>query len=289
MKDITLFYYDNGKKAVTTYDLYEKLKFVKADQCDLLFIHTDLAGLGMPNTKLKRTEFFGAIYEVLLALKVKTLVFPAFTFSFANDEDFSVNDSTAKYMGALNEYVRKQPGVVRSLDPLMSVIAVGERAEEFYEVGKRCMNDGGIFDMLHQIPNVRFLFLGAKPTHCFTYAHYVEGVYNVPYRFEKWFEGFVTDRDGNTYKDSFSLLAGCKGIYPAAMVPFEKHMLKHDRFERISAGDGEIICFKESDAYQAMWEALDENIHGFLVRPFTEDDLVKEVKPRNGNRVVMVP
>ena len=81
----------------------------------------------------------------------------------------------------------------------------------------------------------------------------------------------------------------CKGIYPAAMVPFEKHMLKHDRFERISAGDGEIICFKESDAYQAMWEALDENIHGFLVRPFTEDDLVKEVKPCNGNRVVMVP
>ena len=45
MKDITLFYYDNGKKAVTTYDLYEKLKFVKADQCDLLFIHTDLACL----------------------------------------------------------------------------------------------------------------------------------------------------------------------------------------------------------------------------------------------------
>ena len=110
-----------------------------------------------------------------------------------------------------------------------------------------------------------------------------------PIDLKKWFEGFVTDRDGNTYKDSYSLLAGCKGIYPAAMVPFEKHMLKHDRFERISAGDGEIICFKESDAYQAMWEALDENIHGFLVRPFTEDDLVKEVKPRNGNRVVMVP
>ena len=289
MNNVVLFYSEAENKEITTFDLYEKLKLVKADQCDLLFIHTDLAGFGTPNIKLKRKEFFGAIYEVLLALKVKTLVFPAFTFSFVNDEDFSVNDSTAKYMGALNEFVRKQPNVVRSLDPLMSVIAIGERAEEFYAVGKRCMSEGGMFDMLHHIPNVKFLFLGAKPTHCFTYAHYVEGVYNVPYRFEKWFEGMITDRDGNKYKDSYSLLAGCKGIYPAAMLPFEKHMLKNNSFSIEKLGGSEIICFKEDDAYQAMLDALDENIHGFLVRPFTEADLVKEVKPRNGNRVVMVP
>lgn len=289
MENIVLFHSEDGKQVVTTSDLYEKLKFVKADECELLFIHTDLAGFGTPNIKLKRKEFFGAIYGVLLSLGVKTLVFPAFTFSFANDEEFSVNDSTAKYMGALNEYVRKQPGVVRSLDPLMSVIAVGERAEEFYKVGKRCMNDGGMFDLLHRIPNVKFLFLGAKPTHCFTYAHYVEGVYNVPYRFEHWFEGKITDKEGNTYSDSYSLLAGCKGIYPAAMVPFEKHMLKNDYFQRALVGDSEVICFKETNAYQAMLEALEENIHGFLVKPFTQDDLVKEVKARNGNRVVMVP
>lgn len=289
MENIILFQSENGNNIITTNDLYEKLKAVKADQCNLLFIHTDLAGFGIPNAKLKRKEFLGAIYNVLLALKVKTLVFPAFTFSFSNDEDFSVNDSTAKYMGALNEYVRKQPGVVRSLDPLMSVIAVGEKAEEFYKVGKRCMSTGGMFDMLHHTPDVKFLFLGAKPTHCFTYAHYVEGVYKVPYRFEKWFEGNITDREGNTYKDSYSLLVGCKGIYPAAMLPFEKHMLKNRKYNKVPLGDGEIICFREKDAYQAMLDALDENIHGFLVKPFTEEDLVQEVKPRNGQRVVMVP
>ncbi len=288
MENIALFTAKNDKE-VTTFELYEALKRVKADECDLLFIHTDLASFGIPNSKLKRKEFFGDIYDVLLALNIPTLMFPAFTFSFANDEDFSVNDSTAKYMGALNEFVRKQPNATRSLDPLMSVIAVGEKAESFYKVGKRCMSEGGIFDILHHTPNVKFLFLGAQPTHCFTYAHYVEGKYPVPYRFEKWFRGSVTDRDGNTYEDSYSLLAGCKGIYPAAMLPFEKHMLKNNFFDIADIGDGRIICFNERDAYKAMLDALDENIHGFLVSPFTDSDLIKEVKPRNGNRVVMVP
>lgn len=288
MENIALFTTKHDKE-VTTFELYEALKRVKADECDLLFIHTDLASFGIPNSKLKRKEFFGAIYDVLSALNVPTLMFPAFTFSFANDEDFSVNDSTAKYMGALNEFVRKQPNATRSLDPLMSVIAVGEKAESFYKVGKRCMSEGGIFDILHNTPNVKFLFLGAQPTHCFTYAHYVEGKYPVPYRFEKWFKGSVTDRDGNTYEDSYSLLAGCKGIYPAAMLPFEKHMLKNNFFDTADIGDGRLICFNEGDAYKAMLDALDENIHGFLVRPFTDEDLVKEVKPRTGNRVVMVP
>lgn len=289
MENILLFKSSDGEKQITTSDLYESLIEVKANDCDLLFVHTDLSSFGVPNSNLKRKQLFGAIYEVLLNLNVPTLMFPTFTFSFANDENFSVNDSTAKYMGALNEFIRKQPNVVRSLDPLMSVIAVGERAEDFYKVGKRCMNEGGIFDMLHHIPNVKFLFLGAKPTHCFTYAHYVEGVYNVPYRFENWFKGMVTDRDGNTYEDSYSLLAGCKGIYPAAMLPFEKHMRKDNFFNIANVGDGQVICFKESDAYKAMFDALEENIHGFLVRPFTDTDLMKEVKPRNGNRVVMVP
>lgn len=289
MKNIVLFKSNNGNAQVTNFELFERLKQVKANECDLLFIHTDLSSFGTPNIELKRKEFFGAIYDVLLSLNVRTLMFPAFTFSFANDESFSVNNSTAKYMGALNEYIRKQPNVIRSLDPLMSVITIGEKAESFYKVGKRCMNEGGIFDMLHHTPNVKFLFLGAKPTHCFTYAHYVEGAYQVPYRFENWFNGMVTDRDGNTYNDSYSLLAGCKGIYPAAMIPFEKHMLKNNFFDIVDIGDGQIICFNEKDAYKAMWDALDENIHGFLVRPFTDKDLIKEVKPRNGSRVVMVP
>ena len=273
---------------VTNRDLFSALKKVEADQCELLFIHTDTASFGMPNPALKRKEFLGHIYQVIEQLKVKTVLFPAFTFSFANQEDFSVNGSTAKYMGALNEFARKQPGAVRSLDPMMSVVALGEEAESFYRVGKQCMGEGGIFSMLHNHDKVKFLFLGAKPTACFTYAHYVEAVYKVPYRFEKWYTGKITDREGTTYEDSYSVHAACKGVTPAAMLPFERHMEKHQFFKREPFGASEVISFWEPDAYRAMWDALDENIHGFLTRPFTEEDLVHEVN-YNPERTVMVP
>ena len=273
---------------LTNQDLFLRLKKIEAHQCELLFIHTDIACLGTPNPALKRRELLGAILEVITQINVKTVLFPAFTFSFANNENFSVNDSTAKYMGALNEFARKQPDAVRSLDPMMSVVALGEEAESFYRVGKQCMGEGGIFSMLHHHGNVKFLFLGAKPTECFTYAHYVEAVYKVPYRFEKWYKGKITDREGNTYEDSYSVYAACKGVTPAAMLPFARHMEKHQCFKREQIGAGEVIAFGEADAYRAMWDALSENIHGFLARPFTEEDLVCEVK-YNPRRTVMVP
>lgn len=291
MQEIKLFYVTDAagtRHWITNQDLFSALKRIEADQCELLFIHTDIAAFGTPNPELKRRELLGQIFQAIEQLNVKTIVFPAFTFSFANQEDFDVNKSTAKYMGALNEFARKQPGAVRSLDPMMSVIALGEDAERFYHVGKQCMGEGGMFSMLHHHPNVKFLFFGAKPTLCFTYAHYVEAAYHVPYRFEKWYRGRVTDRDGNSYEDSYSVYAACKGVTPAPMYPFERHMEKGRFFKREEVGAAEVISFREEDAYQAMWDALDENIHGFLTRPFTEEDLVHEVK-NNPERTVMVP
>lgn len=273
---------------ISNIDILEALREIKADQCDILFVHTDLSAIGTPSPHLRRSALLENIYQVLLEIKVSTIIFPAFTFSFVNGEEFNVNTSTAKYMGALNEYVRKKEGVVRSLDPLMSVIAAGDHAEEFYRVGKRCMGENGIFDKLHQKKNVSFLFLGAIPTHCFTYAHYVEAVYGVPYRFEKWFEGQITDKDGNKYTDSYSVYAGCQGITPAAMIPFEREMCEHGWYRQKKVGKADIICFDEPDAYKAVWSALEKDICGFLTKRFTPEDLKHELKTPNG-RVVMVP
>ncbi len=292
MEKIKLFSYldSNGEeKIVTNYDMLEALKKISADKCELLFIHTDISSFGMPNRNLKKKKLLSAVYEVIKKLGVDTIVFPAFTFSFANGEAFDLNKSSAKYMGALNEYVRKMPDSIRSMDPLMSVVAVGKRANEFAEVGKSCMGEDGMFSLLHKIPNVKFLFLGAKPTHCFTYAHYVEAVQNVPYRFEKWYKGIVIDENGNERQYNAALHAACKGIYPAAMTPFEKHMKRNDGYDQIKLGSGIITCFSEKDAYQAMLDALDENIYGFLQKPFVESDLVNEVKDHGDQRIVQVP
>ena len=103
-------------------NIVEKLHEIGAYDCEKLFIHTDV-GFGVPNRALRRKGYFESLYQALLAMGVPTLLFPAFTYSFCNGEDYNVKESKTS-MGALIEYIRIQPGVLRSLDPLLSFIAV---------------------------------------------------------------------------------------------------------------------------------------------------------------------
>ena len=111
---------DREKNWITYGDLVRAMKEVKADDCDALLIHTDLS-FGLPTRELKRKELVEVLYDAICELGVKTLIFPTFTFSYGNREDFDVKNTKCK-MGMLNEYVRKMPGSVRSRDPLMSVL-----------------------------------------------------------------------------------------------------------------------------------------------------------------------
>ena len=168
-----------------------------ADACEILFVHTALL-FGRPNRALGRKGYLQALYEVLLDLQVPTLVFPAFSYSFANHENYDVRRSRTS-MGALVEYIRTRPEVCRSLDPLLSLSVAGARTDltAGRPTGHSFGPDSG-FDRLHRAGNVKFLFLGADFAEHFTYIHYIEKVLEVPYRFDMFFTGNITGHDGQT-------------------------------------------------------------------------------------------
>ena len=124
--DIRLFQYEKDKW-VTYNQLFETLKNVEADKCDVLLLHTAME-FGIPDSKLKRKELTEILLDLINKLGVKTIVFPTFTFSFANGEDYDVVKSRTP-MGMLNEYARKREDAVRSLDPLLSVCVIGENKD----------------------------------------------------------------------------------------------------------------------------------------------------------------
>ena len=158
MKDIAVFE-DQDHKIYHVQDIVDILRSVEADKCDYLFVHTDIS-FGKP--LLKRKAYCSAFYECLRELGVGTLVFPAFSYSFNNGEDYDVLSSKTS-MGALIEYIRKQPGVVRSLDPMLSLIAVGKDTNWLKNIyGNNSLGAGSGLDLLHHLPNVKFLFLGAE-------------------------------------------------------------------------------------------------------------------------------
>lgn len=284
MNNINLF--KDGKGEWCTFDnVVQTLKSVGAHECDILFVHTDIS-FGKLNPELKRKQYLSYLYAALQELKVGTLVFPSFTFSFCNKEAYDVKN-TRTSMGVLNEYIRTQPGVIRSIDPNLSMIAVGKQANLFDNIGKNSLGINSAYDILHKSNNVKFLFFGAEIGECFTYIHYMEDILRVPYRFDMLFTGTIIDSVGNTYEDTYTLYAGCAGVKPGCSYYFEDYLIEKGLLQKNFLGNNPITCIAEKDAYREIKGKLESNINYFLEQPFTEEDLVHEyIKGKNGERIV---
>ena len=80
--------FSDTKGRVYTFDDVAKImKNLGADKAKTLYVHTDI-GFGKP--LLKRKDFIAKLYESILSLGVRTLVFPTYTFSFCNREIYDV-------------------------------------------------------------------------------------------------------------------------------------------------------------------------------------------------------
>ena len=254
-------------------DITDCLKTVGADKCDILFVHTDVA-FGIPNAALKRKQYLDALYESLLSLNVGTLIFPSFTYSFCNNENYDVRNSKTS-MGALIEHIRKKEGVRRSLDPLLSMIAIGKQ-ENIVEgnVGNHSLGKDSVFNRLHNCGNAKFLFFGAD----FTYVHYVEKMLDVPYRFDKAFNGKIIDYSGNEYDDIHYIHTQCGGVKLKNYQQMKKELIAEGKLQTAKLGNSEIT-------YNAIYNRITSNINSF-VEPFTEADLTHEYTfGKNGERV----
>lgn len=283
MSNIPVFR-DIKNKWYTESDITEGLKNIGADKCDILFVHTDVV-FGMPNPTLKRKQYLDVLYDRLLALNVGTLVFPSFTYSFCNNENYDVRNSKTS-MGALIEHVRKKDAVKRSLDPLLSMIALGDN-EKIVEgnVGNHSLGKDSVFNRLHNCDNVKFLFFGADFTEYFTYVHYVEKMLEVPYRFDKAFSGKIIDYNGNEYEDIHYIHTQCGGVKLKNYQQMKEELIADNKLKIAKLGNSEIAAISETDAYNAIYNRISKNINSF-VEPFTEKDLTHEYTfGKNGERV----
>lgn len=283
MNSLPLFKDDNN---VWVYkdDIIAKLKEIGACDCEYLFIHTDIS-FGFLNPSLKKKEYLEELYKCLCSLNVGTLIFPAFTYSFCNGEDFDVNNSKTS-MGALIEYIRKKPEAHRTLDPLLSLILVGENKTVLDDaLSMHSLGENSAFDKIHHLNNLKFLFLGAEFEEYFTYVHYVEKMLNVPYRFDKEFSGNIIDYKGNKYFDRHYIHTQCGKVKLKNYSEMKLDLIKENKLKIAKLGNKEVCCISEQDAYKAIYNRITNNINSF-VEPFKEDDLTYEYTfGKNGERV----
>ncbi len=134
-----------------------------------------------------------------------TLIMPTFNFDFCKGIPWNVNE-TPSHMGIITELVRKDPRSKRVFHPIYSFAIIGAQADfltrqrykSSYErdslFGKLCQLDGKI------------MVIGLAYNDSMTFFHHVEELEGVDYRYLKTFTGMVTDKNGETYEDSFQML-----------------------------------------------------------------------------------
>ena len=279
----TLFIDSDGREFGAD-DMTNVLKQVGAHDCDNLFIHSDII-FGKTPTGFNRKEYLSILLEVLEGLGVKNIIVPTFTYSFCNNEVYDVIKSKTS-MGALNEYIRKQEGRYRSMDPLLSISVPMALKDNFSSVSDHSLGEGSGLDIVHHLGGVKFLFLGVPMGICFTYLHYIEKMLDVPYRFDLPFDGEMIDYDGKHINKTQYIHTACYGVKPKDFYHFEDYLYDIGKMKKERLGDKYVECITEEDAYEEIVKMINKDINYFLEQPFTEADLEhKYTKGLDGEKI----
>jgi aminoglycoside 3-N-acetyltransferase len=269
MSQPTIFKTTSGKP-VTADEIRAALKQVGADNSQVLYMHTGLS-FGVPNPQLNRDTLLTEIYQTIGSLKVPTLCVPTFTFSFCNGEAYDSARSKSR-MGMLNEFIRRRPEAIRSVDPLMSVAVVGADRDLAENLGHDSVGRNSTFDKLSRRTGVKFLFLGVRLGDCFTYMHYLEWIAGVPYRYDREFTGKITHA-GKTYENTYRLFVRYHNVKPnAASYNYEQLLMDRGLLRVAPLGDNFVACIGEPEARAVYLELLRKDPNYFIERPFRAEE-----------------
>lgn len=188
-----------------------------------------------------------------------TLVIPTFSYSFTKGEPFDIC-KTPSAVGMVSERFRKQPGVLRTADPIFSFAIRGPRAEELCAIPvQECFGAESVFAALHRL-NDHIVDLGCSMSRGGTFVHYVETAHGVDYRYKKVFSGMVISSNGEASQ--------CSVVYnvrdltrrsDADLRRLEKRLAEDGKSRTAEVGRSRIMAVTASDLFDTAWKMLDED------------------------------
>jgi len=134
-----------------------------------------------------------------------TLIMPTFNFDFCQGKPWDIRQ-TPSHMGVITKLVREHPDAARVFHPIYSFAILGKHKEYLTkERYKSSFEEKSLFGKLRGLDG-KILIIGLSYTNSMTFFHHVEEMEGVDYRYMKEFTGVVTDENGNSYEDTFTML-----------------------------------------------------------------------------------
>lgn len=170
-------------------DLILALKKVGLSKGDIVLTHSNIGFFGIHKDCKSTDEIVNAIFNAFFEIigNEGTLIVPTFSYSYTKEEIYDPLN-TPSAVGIFSEKIRKFDFAIRSHDPIFSVAAIGKNAEELTNnVSNECFGKNSFWDRFYKL-NGKICNLNSFGC-ASTFLHYVEKSINVPYRYDKYFEG----------------------------------------------------------------------------------------------------
>ncbi|MFN0075073.1 MAG: DUF4910 domain-containing protein [Prosthecobacter sp.] len=187
-------------------DLVAALRQVGVQEGVTILVHMSLGRLGYSDRGRTMSDSCAVLHEALREAvgPQGTILVPVYTYSVGRREVFDLKD-TPSTTGEFTEFFRKQPGAVRSADPMLSMAGTGPQAEKLLtNLPRTCYGHGSVYDRLYEA-DARIVTVGLG-LYWATYRHYIEEHCHVPFRFPKLFTGFIRE-SGKERKETWTYYA----------------------------------------------------------------------------------
>jgi len=255
-----LFEFDG--MSIGSSEVVDALKEIGIHNGDIILVHSDISVFG----KLVTSDRNILLESLVKAFRESvgengTIVMPTFTYSFCKGEVFNTVN-TKSTVGALTEYFRTGLDVSRTSHPIFSMAIWGKQRDALLKIGKDSFGRDSIFGHLHQM-HAKIVFFGIS-LQAFTFIHYIEQTYGIPYRTLKTFRGRI--RDGETeYEDECTFFV--RDLDKDIELDFpkiERHLSEHSLLKGVRLGNGRILMADAYALYKEGHKLLDQDIYFFL-------------------------
>jgi aminoglycoside N3'-acetyltransferase len=122
-----------------------------------------------------------------------TIFAPTYSYTIGQSSDeeivvFDVNE-TPSAVGPFGEFLRKQPGAIRSCDPMVSVAGLGPAASILKDIAQTSYGPDCVFARLLTVDGSKVTNIGLGPN-WMPFIHHADHLMRVPFRYGKIFSGW---------------------------------------------------------------------------------------------------
>lgn len=267
----------------TPEDLAAALEKLPIEKGDILFLHSNIGFFGRAEGVADKESLCGMFFDALMQrMGCKgTVVVPSFTYSFPRRQTFELS-LEAPEMGLFAEWIRQRPEARRSLDPSYSVAAIGDKADLLTEdAPQNSFSKAGFFG---RFAHENGLILNLNFDAGSTFLHYLEREMDVPYRFDKTFEGVIRNDGMETLCENTIYVRYLSSDLTApAFEPFHREATERGYFKTQPLGRGSFGSIRAGDCDKLLADILPQRPwfltaadgYGVIPKLLTEPDFVR--------------